>query len=96
MTDNAAEHIAIVERFFKVLGELKRKKKIRGEKTFADKYKIGRTSLYMQKKDPSRELLKVIWLYYLIEDYGVASDYLMVGRGPMFTVRRKKLNEKGA
>ena len=77
--------VKIVERFFEALQELKQRKSIRGKATFAKKYGINRRNLYQLDQDKSRDILQLIWLSYLVTDYGVSADWLLTGEGGMFS-----------
>lgn len=81
---NKSGNAEIVLRFFKALEALKERKVIRGVKTFTDRYSINRRNLYQLEKEPDRNLLQMVWLAHLINDYGVSSKWLMTGEGPMF------------
>lgn len=74
----------IVLRFFKVIDTLKANKVIRGEKTFTDRYSINRRNLYQLRQNPERNILQMVWLSHLINDFGVSSQWLMTGEGEMF------------
>lgn len=75
----------VVARFFEVLEELRRQKKIRGMKTFTDLYGIDRRNMAKLKKDYSRDIFQVEWLGVLVEVYGVNAEWLLTGKKGMFT-----------
>lgn len=74
----------IAIRFFKAIDTLKAIKVIRGEKTFTDRYSINRRNLYQLRKNPERDIMQMVWLSHLINDYGVSSEWLLTGEGEMF------------
>lgn len=79
-----SEQNAIVGRFFQALGDLKASKKIRGVKTFTDRYGINRRSLRRLEQNPSTNDFKVVWLTYMVVDYGVNAQWLLTGEGEMY------------
>lgn len=81
---NNPESIKIIERFFQVIDLLVESKQIRGVKTFTDRYDINRRNFYAVKKNHQRDIFQLAWLAYLINDFGVSSQWLMTGNGAMF------------
>ena len=78
------EGIDITDRFFKALDVLKERKEIRGLQTFTREYEINRWNLNTVKKNPSSSVLKPEWIAYLVRDFGVSSDWVLLGKGNMF------------
>ena len=76
------EHDAIVERFFVALQWLKEQKKLRGVKTFCDRYGIHRRTLQRIRKERTTEL-RASWLTYLVRDFGIDAQWLLTGEGQM-------------
>lgn len=76
-----AATVAIVHRFFEVLDLLKQRRTIRGKKTFCDRYGINRWNMNTCLTHPDSGMFKLSWLTYLARDYGVSSDWLLLGRG---------------
>lgn len=77
------EQNAIVGRFFEALEALKDSRRIRGTKTFTDRYGIHRGSLLRLRKNPGTNDFKVAWLTYLVVDYGISAQWLLTGEGKM-------------
>lgn len=78
------EGIAITKRFFLAIDTLQVMRKIRGLKTFTDKYGINYWNMSTLRKEPERRFLKPEWLSHLVNDYGVNAKWLLVGVGNMF------------
>ncbi|MEL7586605.1 MAG: hypothetical protein AAGU19_07800 [Prolixibacteraceae bacterium] len=75
---------AIVKRFFQAIQVLKDLGRIRGRKTFTDRYNINRRNLYTLEDNPESDIFQVAWLFYLVRDFGFSSRWLLTGRGEMF------------
>lgn len=80
-TDDAT---AITIRFFHTIDVLRRKRMLRGLKTFTDKYSLNYWNMATLKKNPSLHNLRAEWLSYLVLDYGVSAKFLLTGIGTMF------------
>ena len=77
------EHVAITGRFFEALAWLKESRRIRGLQTFARSCCVDRRSLRRLKEQPDKYSLKVGWVVHLVREYGIKSDWLLTGEGPM-------------
>ena len=84
------ESQAVIRRFFEALYALKARKDIRVKQTFTNQYGINRWNMNSLEKDMSRDIFQVAWLTYLVRDYGVSSQWLLTGRGEMFTTQKKQ------
>lgn len=84
------DSVDIVERFFLAIDSMKRDRIIGGLSPFCVKYSIDRRNLYQLKKDKSRDIFQVSWLFYLVRDFGVSADWLLTGNGNLY---RKKPQE---
>ena len=80
----STEGIAITTRFFLVIDNLINKRKIRGLKTFTDKYQLNYWNVWTVKNEPDKHFLKPEWLSILVADYNVSATYLLTGVGVMF------------
>lgn len=87
------ESQAVIRRFFEALYALKDRKEIRGKQTFTNQYGINRWNLNSLEKDMSRDIFQVAWLTYLVRDYGVSSQWLLTGRGDMFSSQKKQATD---
>jgi hypothetical protein len=73
----------IVGRFFEALDWLKASRRIRGVKTFTDRYGIHRRSLRRLRENPGTNDFKAAWLTYLVTDFGISAQWLLTGEGQM-------------
>ena len=78
------EGIAVTNRFFEAIDMLKAQKKIRGLQTFTRQYDINRWNIITVKQNPEKSVLKPEWIVYLVRDYGVSADWVLLGKEPMF------------
>ena len=78
------EQNRIVGRFFEALASLKENRRIRGVKTFTDRYGIHRRSLQRLQKNPGTNDFKAVWLTYLVVDFGISAQWLLTGEGGMY------------
>ena len=79
----APEGVAITKRFFLALETLQMQKKIRGLRTFTERYGLNYWNVNTLKAEPERRLHKTEYLTYLVRDYGVSAEWLILGTGPM-------------
>lgn len=75
----------IIERFFKALYVLINWGEIRGKQTFTREHDIDRWNFNKLEADKSRDIFQVAWLNYLVKEYKVSSEWLLTGRGEMFS-----------
>lgn len=78
------EGIAVTNRFFEAIDMLKAQKKIRGLQTFTRKYNINRWNMNTVKWNPEKSVLKPEWIVYLVRDFGVSADWVLMGKGDVF------------
>lgn len=72
---------AITQRFFEAIEYLKANKVIRGLNTFTERYDINRRNLIIARNDPTRQIVKMSYLAYLVSDYHINPNWLLTGRG---------------
>jgi hypothetical protein len=75
----------IVGRFFEALFDLKARKIIRGKQTFTRRYGINNRNFWLLEQDKSRDILQLAWIAHLVRDYGVSAEWIMTGKGDMYT-----------
>ena len=88
--------VAIAERFFFAIEELANRKVIRGLGTFARRYNLNYGNLYMLKCNIKTRNVRTEYLAYLAQDYGVSSEWLLLGNGEMFVEGAAALYPKPA
>ncbi|MDR3272325.1 MAG: hypothetical protein LBT29_02415 [Flavobacteriaceae bacterium] len=74
-----------MKRFFEAIYALKERKAIRGKQTFTTKYKINNRNFWMLEKNHASDIMQMAWLGNLVNDYDVSAEWLITGRGSMFT-----------
>ncbi len=79
------EGVLVTKRFFEAIDMLKAQKKIRGLQTFTNRYEINRWNLVTVRTQPEVSVLKPEWIVYLVRDYGISADWILLGRGGMFS-----------
>ena len=82
--------LAINARFFLVIDNLIHTRRIRGLKTFTDKYGLNYWNLWSVKNEPDKHFVRPEWLSILVTDFGVSATYLLTGVGVMFTANEEK------
>ena len=77
--------IAIAERFFYAIEQLRERKVIRGLKTFTRKHNLNYGNMNTLKNHKEKYSLKTELLAFIAQDYGVSCEWLLLGNGDMFT-----------
>jgi len=80
-----SESTLIVNRFFQAIETLIENRIIKGKQPFCLKYNINRRNLWQLDKDRTKNIFQVSWLSILVCDFNVSSEWLLTGRGDMFT-----------
>lgn len=78
------EGIDVTRRFFEAIDALKAEKKLRGLQTFTTRYGLNRWNVNTVKWNPETSVLKPEWIVYLVRDYGISADWLLLGKGRIF------------
>lgn len=87
---NTPDSIDIVNRFYAAIETLRRDKYIRGLKTFSRRYGINDRNIWLQRREPERNIFQPAWLAYLVRDYAVSATWLLTGEGDVYDSERKK------
>lgn len=86
MLNVSKDAIVITKRFFVALDLLREQKKIRGVKTFTNKYNLNYWNMATLKKEPHKRILKPEYIMYLVRDFSVSPMWLLLGEGePILT-----------
>lgn len=80
----------IVTRFYIAIHELINRKEIRGIQTFTNLYDINRRAFKTIEANPQRKMFDTGWLNYLVKDFNVNAEWLLLGIGPMFKEEKRK------
>lgn len=78
------EGIAINKRFFEVMDMIIAQKRLRGLQTFTREHGLNFGNLCTIKNNPETHFVKTEWIAYLMQDFDVCGDYILLGTGPMF------------
>ncbi|OFY44096.1 MAG: hypothetical protein A2X18_07455 [Bacteroidetes bacterium GWF2_40_14] len=76
--------VEINNRFFLAVQTLKDQKEIRGLQTLTREWQINRWNLISVRDEPSKRVIKVEYLTYLVRDYKINAEWLLTGFGKMF------------
>lgn len=75
----------IADRFFYALEILARRKVIRGLQTFTRRHGLNYGNMNTLKNNRDKHYLRTYHLAFLVQDYGVSCEWLLLGNGEMFT-----------
>ena len=87
---NTQDSIDVVNRFFEAVEILKHDKAIRGLKTLTRRYGLNDRNVRTQRAAPGRNIFQVAWLSYLVRDYALSAEWLLLGEGPVYDPERKR------
>lgn len=82
--------LEISERFFKAIDALKSKGEIKGLQTFTKMHGLNYGNINTMKHNLTRRTFRIEYLSYIAEDFGVSCEWLLLGKGDMFTQKRSK------
>jgi hypothetical protein len=85
---NNPESVKIINRFYQAIDMIVSLKIIRGKKTFTDKYNIDRRRFISVSRNPESDSFQLIWITYLVKDFGVSSQWILTGNGEMFVAEK--------
>lgn len=74
----------IVMRFYIAIRELINRKELRGIQTFTRLYGIDRRRFNRVEANPQMKSFDTGWLNYVVKDFNVNSEWLILGKGSMF------------
>lgn len=85
-TENMDDEVsgAISRRFFGAIDRLIADRKLRGKQTFCVRYKINKRNFYYAIDNPTSKILRLSWLAFLVNDYGLSARYLLTGEGEFY------------
>lgn len=89
MDDKLSDRIAINKRFFHTLDVLRQMRKIRGLQTFTKEHGLNYWNFTTLKNNPTG-FLHPEYLKWLVEDYDVSAEYLLLGTGCMFNYSKSQ------
>lgn len=86
----------VVMRFYIAINELINRKELRGVQTFTRLYGIDRRAFKTIESNPQRKMFDTGWLHYLVRDFGINAEWLILGKGSMFSkdVPNNKMADK--
>lgn len=88
------ESIEINRRAFQAIDMLIAQKQLRGFKTFTTKYGLNYGNTHVVRSQPETNILKPEILTYLARDFGINSEWLVLGKGGMFKKKDKALADE--
>ena len=84
MLNISQDGVDIANRFFEVISVLKESGRIRGLQTFTRRHGLNYGNMATVKSNITTRSLKPEYIKYLVEDYGVSCEYIILGILPMF------------
>lgn len=81
---NNPESVQIINRFYKAIDTLVATKVIRGKQTFTNMYNIDRRRFVAVSRNPESDAFQLVWITYIVKDFGVSAQWVMTGNGEMF------------
>jgi hypothetical protein len=84
---NNPESVKIVDRFYEALNMMINQGALKSKREFALSHKIEYTSFSRCETEQTSDRFQLIWITYLVSDYPVSLDWIMMGKGGMLTKR---------
>lgn len=81
MQETTNIHIEIVHRFFAAIHKLIDKGLLKNNVTFCRELNIDPSNFVKQEKDPSRNIITLVWIRHLIVNYNVSPMWIFNGEG---------------
>lgn len=77
--------VAITDRFFEAIEILRSEKRLRGLQTLTRNHGLNYGNVAFIKSHRNTSVLKPEILAYLAKDYGISCEWLLLGKGPVFS-----------
>lgn len=85
-TPTIETHAEVVSRFFQAYQYLIDNKIVSTRVEFCQMLNIDRPNFMKQQKDHSRCIIKLHWLTFMVERFGISAEWLLTGKGKMKTI----------
>lgn len=80
----SAKGIEITNRYFQAIDILKAQRKVKSLRTITERYGVNYGNFHTIKTHPDTYILKPELIASLSEDYGVSTEWLLLGKGRFF------------
>lgn len=77
--------VAITDRFFEAIEILRSEKRLRGLQTLTRNHGLNYGNVAFIKSHRNTSVLKPEILAFLAKDYGISCEWLLLGKGPVFS-----------
>ena len=81
------EGVDVTKRFFLALETLRSMRKIRGLQTFTRQYNLNKWNMVTLRDEPDGHILKTECLVFLVRDFGISADWLLLCVVDMFATQ---------
>ena len=82
---NGLSSVSIVQRFYQAWDYLYAAKRIESKRDFCETYALDRRNFDRLRNEPQR-LFQVHILSILVCDFGISAEWILTGKGSMFTM----------
>lgn len=86
----SAKGIEIANRFFQAIDILKAQKKIKSLRSLTEKYGLNYGNFHTMKTHPETYALKAELIASLAEDFGLSTEWILLGKGRIFKARKEQ------